>query len=88
MGHHHEFSAMTFSEGEICSCGLMRVKNKQGSGWNYDYSETVQRFWIISDSGKQYVGFAALVLILGQYIFHFHVGKIRNFVSRGELTAI
>jgi hypothetical protein len=77
---------MTFSEGEMCPCGLMRTKKKDGQGWNYDYSETVQRFWIVANSGKQYVGLTAFILILSQYVFRLRIGKVRNFVSRGELT--
>lgn len=82
--HRHEFAPMMFTKGEMCACGLIRTK--QGKSWYYDYSETVQRFWIISNSGKQYVGAAAFILIAAQYALGLRVGKVKNFVSRSEIV--
>jgi hypothetical protein len=76
---------MTFSKGEMCACGLIRVK--AAGEWRYDYSETVQRFWIITNSGKQYVGAAAFILIAAQHGLHLPVGKVKNFVSRSEVIS-
>ena len=69
----------------MCACGLIRFKAR--GNWYYDYSETVQRFWIIANSGKQYVGAAALILIAAQYGLHLPVGKVKNFVSRSEIAS-
>jgi hypothetical protein len=76
---------MKFSKGEMCACGLIR--RKAGGSWYYDYTETVQRFWIVTNSGKQYAGFPAFILISAQYLLHLPVGKVKNFVSRSEITS-
>jgi hypothetical protein len=81
--HRHDFSRMSFSAGEMCSCGMIRRKGMNG-GWQYDYSQTVQRFWVITNSGRQYAGLPAFILITSQYLFHLPVGKVKNFFSRSE----
>ncbi len=81
--HRHDFTPMTFSKGEMCACGLIRFK--RGGNLHYDYSETVQRFWIITNSGKQYAGAAAFILIAAQYGLRLPVGKVRNFISRSGI---